>query len=125
MAAHDEDLEDDLGPAKELLEQGAEAVGFADDLEGVTEVLDEGVLLVELGEHEAGVCGEEGHDEDEDDARREAESGNDGGQRQDTQGDGLGDEDDTTLPVTRLLVCDSNENICFSRVLPYHQVKVL
>lgn len=99
MAAHDHDLEDDLGPAEDLLEDAAHADGLSEDLDGVAEVEHVGVRLVELAQDEARVRRQDAHDEDEDDAGHEADGGQDGGQREDAEGDGLGDEDDATLPA--------------------------
>ena len=56
MAGHDEDLEDDLAPAEDLLEDGSHSHGPPDDLDGVAKVHHERVLLPELAQHEARVC---------------------------------------------------------------------
>lgn len=99
MATHDENLENDLAPAKHLLEQGAHANRLANDLDRITKVADKGVLFPELAEDEAGVGGHDGEDEDHDDARHQAEGGHGGGKGEDAERDGLGDEDDAALPV--------------------------
>ena len=99
MATHDEDLEYDLPPAKDLLEQGAHAHRLADDLHRVAKVADEGVLLAELAEDEARVGGHNGEDDDHDYAGDEAEGGHGRGEGEDAEGDGLGYEDDAALPV--------------------------
>lgn len=52
MAAHDKNLENDLRPTKDLLENTAHSDGLSDDFDGVTEVLHEGVLGAELSQHE-------------------------------------------------------------------------
>lgn len=106
MGTHDEDLERNLSPAKDFLEQRAHANRLADDLDGIAKVFDAGVLLSKLAKHETRPGGQDAHNEDEDDAGNEAERGHDGGQRQDTEGDGLGDEDDASLPPGQGLEVD-------------------
>lgn len=98
MASHDKDLENNLRPTKNLLEDTAHADGFSNDFDSVAKVLDEGVLGAELSEDEAGVGGEEAHYENEDDSGHETDGGEDGGQGEDAEGYSLCDEDDTTLP---------------------------
>lgn len=101
MGAHDEDLEQNLGPSKDFLEQRTHANRLANDLDGVTKVFDVGVFFSELAEHEAGPGGEATHDEDEDDTGDEADGSDDLGQGKNTQRDCFGDENDATLPRGR------------------------
>lgn len=99
MAARDEHLEDDLRPAKDLLEDAAHADGLADDLDGIAEVLDVRVGPAELAQDDARVRRHDAHEKNEDDARHEAYGGQHRWERQDAQGNGLGNEDNTALPV--------------------------
>jgi len=68
MASHDENLEDNLRPTKDFLEHTTHTDGRSDDFNCVTEVLDVRVCFAEFGEDETGVCGQESHDENEDNA---------------------------------------------------------
>jgi hypothetical protein len=105
MAAHDEDLEDGLRPAKELLEEFAHADGPAHDLASITEALDPGVLFPELAHDEARVRRQDAHENQDNDAGCQPKRRNDGGQRQDTQRHCLSNHDHSGLPV--------NERISF------------
>lgn len=98
MASHDENLENNLRPTKNLLENATHADGFSNDFDGVAKVLDEGILGAEFSEDEAGVGGEEAHYENEDNSGYEADGGEDGGEGEDSEGYCLCDEDDTALP---------------------------
>ena len=80
MASHNENLEDDLCPTKDLLEYTTHADGRSDDFDCVTEVLDVRVCFAEFGEDETGVCGQETHDENEDDAGDQTDGGQDRGE---------------------------------------------
>lgn len=55
VAAHDHDLENDLSPAENLLEEGTHANGLPDNLESISKVLNMGILLAELGQYQARV----------------------------------------------------------------------
>lgn len=108
MRAHDKDLKDDLGPAKDLLEDAGKgdvktkeaerAHGSTNDLDGIAKVFDKGVLFLKLAEHEARICGKEAHNQNEYDAGSEAKGGDDGRKREDSERDGFGDEDNATFP---------------------------
>ncbi|KAI6776002.1 hypothetical protein HG530_002760 [Fusarium avenaceum] len=50
-ASRSANLENDLRPTKDLLEDTAHSDGLSDDFDGVTEVLHEGVLGAELSQH--------------------------------------------------------------------------
>lgn len=137
MGAHDEDLEDGLSPAKDLLEDAGKgnvetkeadgAHGSANDLDGIAKVFDKGILFLELAEHETRVCGKEAHDENEGDAGAEAEGGDDGGEGEDSERHGFGDEDNAAFPA----MCVSSwpraigEIVELSRRDAYHQDSVL
>ena len=54
MGGHDEDLEKDLGPTKDLLEQRAHADRLANNLDSIAKVLDKGVVFAEVGKHQTG-----------------------------------------------------------------------
>jgi hypothetical protein len=69
MASHDENLEDNLRPTKDFLEHATHTDGRSYNFDCVTKVLDVRVCFAEFGEDETGVCGQETHDENEDDTR--------------------------------------------------------
>lgn len=71
MATQEEDLKDGLGPAKHLLEDTAHADRSPEKSHCVSEILDEGILLPELGKKQARVRRQRADDADEDDARHE------------------------------------------------------
>jgi hypothetical protein len=98
MASHDKDLENDLRPTENLLENTSHSDGLSNDFDGVAKVLDEGILGAKFSEDEAGVCGEEAHYENEDYAGDYADGGEDGGEGEDAEGYCFCDEDDTALP---------------------------
>jgi hypothetical protein len=120
MASHDENLENDLRPAKNFLENATHSDGLSNDFDGVAKVLDEGVLGAEFSEDKAGVCGEETHHENKDYAGDETDGGEDGGQGEDAEGYCLCDEDDTALPKN----CQCRSEIG-GLGLTYHHVNVL
>lgn len=75
MAAHNEDLEQDLTPSEDLLEYATHADGFPDDLDRISEVPHERVGLSEFPEYNSGIGCEDGEYHDEDDAGHEANGG--------------------------------------------------
>lgn len=99
MGSHDEDLEDELRPAKDFLEQPALADRVAEDLQRVAEVVDVRVLFLELAHYEARVGRENAHEDEEDDAGNETDGGDHGRKRKDTKRYSLGYQDNTSLPV--------------------------
>lgn len=71
MATQEEDLKDGLGPAKHFVDNIAHANRFAKESNCIPKVLDEGVLLPELGKEQTRVSRQHADDADKDDSRHE------------------------------------------------------
>lgn len=81
VAAHDEDLEEHLAPAENLLEDAPHADGFPDNLDRIAEIPHERIGLPELPEYDSGIGCQDGQHHDQDDTGYETNGGQRRGQR--------------------------------------------
>lgn len=102
MASHHEDLEDGLAPAQELPKDdahGRSAYGPSDNVADAAEGVNLWVLHAELAKDQARVSRENGHDDDEGNTGPDTHARDDRGEREDTEGDRLCEEDSSGFPV--------------------------
>lgn len=77
MTTHDEDLENNLRPAENLLERPFHTKGLADESNSITKILHVGVLLLELSQDNKRVGREQAHNENHNNTGNEAKCGED------------------------------------------------
>lgn len=123
MAAHNEDLEEHLAPAEDFLEDTPHADGFPDNLDCIAEIPHERIGLPELPEYDSGIGCQDGQYHDQDDTGHETDGGQRRGQRQDTQRDGLGDQNNAALPTRESASQCGGTRLRRSRT--YHHVRLL
>ncbi|KAH0357798.1 putative amino acid transporter, partial [Aureobasidium melanogenum] len=92
VSGHDEDQEDDLSGFRDLLEPSSE-----EEEASVGKVVNSRESNLDLVGDISGVCCEDTEEDNEDATRDEAHAGNDSRKREDTQRDGLSNEEETGI----------------------------